>query len=208
MRFGDPRVQALAGALAVLGFAVTGITNKSLRAWMTGLLGQPYSMNQASYDLGRLRANQFIERIGHTNTYRLTADGQAFAIFYSRVHHRALYPLMAADQPIAAPHEVRRALATLARHIDTTIAAAGLRQAAWRPPRQNNARPRPSGQPQTSQENATTKLKTSVKVLGPQGALGLPVGDIGGVLADDVRLRVCLPGLVRQPDFVILGVAA
>jgi len=29
---------------------VTGITNRSLRALMTGLLHRPYSMNQASYD--------------------------------------------------------------------------------------------------------------------------------------------------------------
>ena len=36
-------------------FAVTGITNKSLRALVTGLLGTDYSMNQASYDLARLR---------------------------------------------------------------------------------------------------------------------------------------------------------
>jgi hypothetical protein len=56
LRFGDPRVQALAGALCTSVFAVTGITNKSLRALMTGLLGvMTYSMNQASYDLARLR---------------------------------------------------------------------------------------------------------------------------------------------------------
>jgi len=36
--------------------AVTGITSKSLRAWMTGLPGDPYGMNQASCDLGRLAA--------------------------------------------------------------------------------------------------------------------------------------------------------
>ena len=36
MRFGDPRVQALAGCLAVWEMAVSGITNKSLRAWMAG----------------------------------------------------------------------------------------------------------------------------------------------------------------------------
>jgi hypothetical protein len=48
MRFGDPRVQALAGCLAVWDFAVSGITNQRLRAWMTGLRGVPYSMNQAS----------------------------------------------------------------------------------------------------------------------------------------------------------------
>jgi len=56
LRFGDPRVQALAGALANMLCAVTGITNKSLRALMTGLLGVPYTMNQASYDLARLSA--------------------------------------------------------------------------------------------------------------------------------------------------------
>ena len=39
LRFGDPRVQALAGAFCVGLLAVTGITNKSLRALMTGLLG-------------------------------------------------------------------------------------------------------------------------------------------------------------------------
>ena len=41
MRFGDSRVQALAGALCATVCAVTGITNSSLRALMTGLLGVP-----------------------------------------------------------------------------------------------------------------------------------------------------------------------
>ena len=45
---------ALAGALASMLCAdkgitdITGITDKSLRDLMTGLLGAPYSMNQAS----------------------------------------------------------------------------------------------------------------------------------------------------------------
>jgi len=38
LRFGDPRVQALAGALCVTLPALSGITNKSLRALMTGLI--------------------------------------------------------------------------------------------------------------------------------------------------------------------------
>ena len=46
LRFGDSRVQALAGALCHTVGAVTGITNRSLRALMTGLLGAPYSMTQ------------------------------------------------------------------------------------------------------------------------------------------------------------------
>ena len=41
MRFADPRVQALAGCLATWDHAVSGITSKSLRAWMTGLRGTP-----------------------------------------------------------------------------------------------------------------------------------------------------------------------
>jgi hypothetical protein len=41
LRFGDPRVQALAGALCTTLLAASGITNKSLRALMTGLLHTP-----------------------------------------------------------------------------------------------------------------------------------------------------------------------
>jgi hypothetical protein len=130
MRFGDPRVQALAGCLTVWDHAVSGITNKSLRAWMTGLLGVPYSMNQASYDLARLRRNGLIERIHRTNTYRLTADGLTFALVYSPVHDQVLYPLTAHDQPIAAPAPIRAAWRQVTRHIDSTIAAAHLGRAA------------------------------------------------------------------------------
>ena len=39
LRFGDPRVMALAGALCISLLAVTGFTNRSLRALVTGLLG-------------------------------------------------------------------------------------------------------------------------------------------------------------------------
>ena len=103
MRFGDSRVQALAGALCVTLCAVTGITNRSLRALMTGLLGAPYGMTQACYDLARLRRNGLITRRPHANTYDLTPDGLAFAIFYTKVHDRVLAPLFAAGQPQAPP---------------------------------------------------------------------------------------------------------
>jgi len=57
LRFGDPRVQALAGALAHTLTAAVGITNRSLRALMPALLGgAAYTTSQASYDLTRLRA--------------------------------------------------------------------------------------------------------------------------------------------------------
>src|SRR6516164_9507980 len=43
LRFGDPRVMALTGALCLSLFAVTGVTNKSLRALTARLLGTGYS---------------------------------------------------------------------------------------------------------------------------------------------------------------------
>jgi hypothetical protein len=87
-------------------------------------------MNQASYDLARLRHNELIRRVEHTNTYTLTADGQLFAIFYSKLYDRVLYPLMPQASPSPPPIEVRRAVRTIERHIDRTVTAAGLTRAA------------------------------------------------------------------------------
>jgi hypothetical protein len=76
LRFGDPRVMALVGALCIGLHAVTGITNRSLRPQVAALLGQPYTRNQMSYDLARLRRNGLLDRLPHSNTYVLTNEGQ------------------------------------------------------------------------------------------------------------------------------------
>ena len=130
LRFGDPRVQALAGASANMLFAVTDITNKSLRALMTGLLGSPYSMNQASYDLARLRHNGLIVRVPDHHRYTLTPEGLQFAIFYTKVHDRVLTPLLATRNQPHAPPELRAALRTIDQAIDHRIAHTRLRTAA------------------------------------------------------------------------------
>jgi hypothetical protein len=114
LRFGDLRVQALAGALAAMLFTVTGISNKTLRGLMTGLLHRPYSMNQASYDLGRLARNGLIRRVPGRNRYTLTRDGLLFAHFYTKVYDHVLRPLMAPDRPNAPP-ELLAALDSLDR---------------------------------------------------------------------------------------------
>jgi len=54
---------ALAGALSAVLDAVTGLTNRSLRARVVGLLGTDYTAAQMGYDLHRLRLNG-IERVG------------------------------------------------------------------------------------------------------------------------------------------------
>ena len=121
LRFGDPRVEALAGALCTSVLAVTGITNKSLRALMTGLLGgTDYTMNQAGYDLARLWVNGLITRVPGCNLYRLTGDGLRFAIFYTKLHDRLLRPLLAADQA-PAPPPLQKALRTIDIHITETV---------------------------------------------------------------------------------------
>jgi hypothetical protein len=126
LRFGDPRVQALAGALANTLTAATGITNRSLRALMPALLGgDTYTASQASYDLTRLRAKGLIHRLPGRNIYRITPDGQRFAVFYTKLHNRLLRPLLAADQP-PAPLPLRQALHTIDRHIDDYLDLAGV----------------------------------------------------------------------------------
>src|SRR5487761_1205734 len=129
LRFGDPRVMALAGTLCNTLLAATGITNKSLRALMTGLLAAPYTPGQMTYDLRRLRLAGLIARIEHTNRYTLTSDGIAFAVFYTKVHNRLLRPLMASAQP-KAPPELRQALHTIDQHVGDYIARARLGKAA------------------------------------------------------------------------------
>jgi hypothetical protein len=128
LRFGDPRVMALAGALCTTLLAATGITNKSLRALMTGLLHTPYTPGQMTYDLRRLRLTGLIRRIERTHRYALTPDGLRVAVFYTKLHNRLLRPLLAADQP-QAPPELRAALRAIDQHIDAYITSARLTQA-------------------------------------------------------------------------------
>ena len=128
LRFGDPRVMALLGALCITLTAL-GFTHGSLRARVTALLGSDYSANQMSYDLARLRYNGLIDRQPHSNTYTLTPDGQRVALFYTKVHNRILRPLLAADKA-PAPAPLRQALATIDRHINSYIDHARLGNAA------------------------------------------------------------------------------
>ena len=128
LRFGDPRVMALLGALCI-GLNALGFTNRSLRAQVSQLLGAAYTINQMSYDLTRLGINGLIHRRPRTNTYQLTPDGQRIAIFYTKVHDRLLRPLCAADQP-PAPGKLRQALHVIDDHLNDYIDQARIPNAA------------------------------------------------------------------------------
>jgi hypothetical protein len=129
LRFGDPRVMALTGALCQTLLAATGFTNKNLRVLIAGLLGSDYHPGQMTYDLRRLRLAGIIRRLPRSNRYMLTDDGIRIAVFYTKVYHRLLIPLTAADQP-QAPPELRAALKTITRHVDDYTDRARLSQAA------------------------------------------------------------------------------
>ena len=129
MRFGDPRVMALAGALCQTLLTATGFTNKYLRVLIAGLLGSAYTPGQMTYDLRRLRLAGLIRRLPHTNRYTLTEDGIRIAVFYTKVYNRLLVPLTAANQP-QAPPELRAALSAITRHVDDYADRARLSRAA------------------------------------------------------------------------------
>ena len=125
LRFGDPRVMALAGALCQTLLAATGFTSKNLRVLIAGLLGSACTPGQMTYDLRRLRLNGLIRRLPHTNRYTLTEDGIRIAVFYTKVYNRLLVPLTAANQP-QAPPDLRAALAAITRHVNDYASRARL----------------------------------------------------------------------------------
>lgn len=129
LRFGDPRVMALAGALCALVHVFVGFTNRSLCARVSPPLDGLYTSAQMTYDLRRLRLKGLIRRVPHSNRYVLTPEGLRWAVFYTKLQNRLLGPLLEADKP-PAHIEIRQALGVLDRTVDSYIAQARIRPAA------------------------------------------------------------------------------
>jgi hypothetical protein len=73
---------------------------------------KPIVRARASYDLTRLRRNRLIARVHGRNLYRLTADGLAFAIFYTKGPQPSAHAA-AGHQRAPAPPPLRAALHTI-----------------------------------------------------------------------------------------------
>jgi hypothetical protein len=126
MRFPDPRVRALLAACCALALRPAGFTSRDLRRLLAPQLGKdPGDMSggQISYDLRRLRDCQIIQRIPHSRSYQLTADGLSTALFFTRLTRRVIIPALAeitgADPPPGSPlrqadHAYKTAIADLA----------------------------------------------------------------------------------------------
>ncbi len=97
MRVTDRRVQALLAACCALALRPAGFTSRDLRHYLAPQIGKlPRDMTSgATYDLRRLRAHHIIQRIPHSRSYQVTADGLTTALFLTRLTQRLLIPALA-----------------------------------------------------------------------------------------------------------------
>lgn len=130
LRFGDPRAQALLAALCSFSHLLEGLTNRSLRELVAGLL-PGYTSRQMTYDLRRLRANGLLVRVERSHRYQLTADGRRLAVFFAKTYARIITPSLAELDPslpdeIAARAPLARSWRAYERALDQRIADAAL----------------------------------------------------------------------------------
>ena len=92
LRFGEPRVMAVLGALLGFGYLVAGFANRQLVERVGALLQAPYGCRQATYDLRRLKRKALIEKIPHAHRDRLTSLGRRVAVLFTKAYGRVLAP--------------------------------------------------------------------------------------------------------------------
>jgi hypothetical protein len=131
LRFGDPRVTALLGALCSFDHLWHGLTNASLRQQMAQLFQPAYSSGKATYDLRRLRLKGLIERIPGTHRYQVSAYGRRIATFFTRLTSRVVVPALTeldatSRPPRRAPTPLAAAWRAYDNQIRTLLHASGL----------------------------------------------------------------------------------
>jgi len=130
LRFGEPRTMALLACLCSYQHLIVGLTNRSLRELIAGLI-PGYGARQMTYDLRRLRRKGFIQRIPRTQRYQLTSEGRRLAVFFTKTYTRILNPALAELDPtlppgIAARSPLASSWRALEREIEDKIRHAAL----------------------------------------------------------------------------------
>jgi len=130
LRFGDRRVQALLASLCAFTHLVEGVSNRSLRTLVAGLL-PGYTAAQMTYDLRRLRLNGLLVRVPGSNRYELTPHGRRLAVFLTKTYARIVLPSLAELDPalpdqIAARSPLARGWRAYERALEQRIARAAL----------------------------------------------------------------------------------
>jgi hypothetical protein len=104
LRFGEPRTMALLACLCSYTHIFAGLTNRSLRELIAGLI-PGYNARQMTYDLRRLRRKGFIQRIPRSHRYQLTSEGRRLAVFFTKTYTRIVNPSLAELDP-ALPDQI------------------------------------------------------------------------------------------------------
>lgn len=131
LRFGDSRTMALLAALGHYGLQLNGFRNRDLRRLVEPLLGRPYTSNQMTYDLRRLRRRGLIARVPGTHRYLLTPLGLRVAYLFTKLYQRLLKPGWATLLPTPlVPPSIRQALRTLDHHFKQLMDHQRLAEAA------------------------------------------------------------------------------
>jgi hypothetical protein len=130
LRFGEPRTMALLACLCSFQHLFAGLTNRTLRELIAGLI-PGYSARQMTYDLRRLRRKGLIQRIPHTQRYELTGEGRRLAIFFTKTYTRIVNPALAELDPqlpgeIAARSPLARSWRAFERALDDKIKQAAI----------------------------------------------------------------------------------
>ncbi len=99
LRFGDPRVVALFGALSDFRTIFGGFYAKDLRPRVEHHLARPYNIRQAAYDLRRLIRKGLLERLPRCNRYRLTPLGRRLILFSAKLYNRVFCRGLSRLQP-------------------------------------------------------------------------------------------------------------
>lgn len=106
LRLQDDRVIRLLDVLLHPGSFVADWTSRDALARLLArhrLTETDYRLSQLRYDLGKLRAHGFVERIGRTRRYRLTPRGLKLGVLLVKLRTRLLGPLASLATAPAPP---------------------------------------------------------------------------------------------------------
>jgi hypothetical protein len=139
LRLQDDRVIRLLDVLLHPGSFVADWTSRDALARLLErhrLTDADYRLSQLRYDLGKLRAHHFVDRIGRTRRYRLTTHGLKLGIVLVKLRTRLLGPLATlvtapASQPETAnDSDVEAAFRQVDLAINHLCSTLGLKHAA------------------------------------------------------------------------------